>query len=676
MEAFPTHIQTFNLGLLYSMQRVSEAYRRLSQQPRDYAAGARAGSAVPWSNPIPSNKYGYIFGPEAVPRSQSVLPGAHGTQSLPRYRGISREDRNWLLNTAASARCSERGSVRPEMPATNVGHEADAMAPANGLVARGSTMPHPPSVTAPEEEPTGAAGPGASPEAPSLSQRAEKESDPRIQSAAHLDNWFLKLVNQGPPPGVIRMRPEARRLSQWITVSGFKREDENHMPWNTSAIATIVAADHVQTSSGTVYGLVGPMDQDRTREQGFSAETASAFEDGFPKDWVDILVSDLSQLATAAAQTSASSAHGKPAIANAGDGVEESRRVVHTAEGSLDRPPLNDFDEDTVASSPSAGTRSRRSMPGPKQQQRQAKANPSPALKKRGSSPRSAPSSAKRVRLAVPRSDSEKSTSAATQRDRRGWTSPRARASGRRPSATTPRSPRSGPAPVFDASRSVPRELSMLTKSPFGVMRAVKSALASSPEIRESDVFTDTPTRPSRSRGRRTSEQGADSSPTQWATADEGETPTMTPGRRSLRSRRVSSGQWWVVPKSEAHDESEDEAPYAPETCSPSVVRARKISKRPAQPAVDERPPAPSPLQPRNMRSLPALSFASPRNRATAKRQSIGASIGASPKAVKEKTPRSAKRAPPPKPTMIAPPSGGQSPEAWSSDDEEWEKDI
>lgn len=127
------------------------------------------------------------------------------------------------------------------------------------------------------------------------------EQDPGVldtfaesSSSNTLRDWYLAQRNcRRVPQEVVNADPEACSLRTWILVMGLRVTSDGADQWHTSLIASRVNDHYVSTQSGSLWRLEGPCDLSKTRQQGFSKETAVAFRDGFPSDWAEVLRRDL-----------------------------------------------------------------------------------------------------------------------------------------------------------------------------------------------------------------------------------------------------------------------------------------------------------------------------------------------------------------------------------------------
>lgn len=130
----------------------------------------------------------------------------------------------------------------------------------------------------------------------SASAAASKESSP-----IKLSSWFLTFTATSKA-GTIDA--SAAHLSHWIIVTGtrqHRRSPEDQLAdateqWHSSLITERVSATCVRTGSGKVYELVGPAHQRvMCKRKGFSRGMSLAFGDGFPHNWVALLVGEASR---------------------------------------------------------------------------------------------------------------------------------------------------------------------------------------------------------------------------------------------------------------------------------------------------------------------------------------------------------------------------------------------
>ncbi|XP_069117807.1 LOW QUALITY PROTEIN: mis18-binding protein 1-like [Argopecten irradians] len=92
---------------------------------------------------------------------------------------------------------------------------------------------------------------------------------------------------------------EMRMLYEWIIkpvpsakgvcVEGKQSDSANEEFWKSSVIKERIDRTTVQTSSGTLYKLIGDIDKIYTLEEGFSVKLVNAFLYGFPKNWKKLI---------------------------------------------------------------------------------------------------------------------------------------------------------------------------------------------------------------------------------------------------------------------------------------------------------------------------------------------------------------------------------------------------
>lgn len=431
---------------------------------------------------------------------------------------------------------------------------------------------------------------------------APPASAPTGPPPIRLENWNLTMVDCKEPPGqVVRARKNAASLVRWVYVQGIKTEAEPPLPWRTSIIAHRLRHDLVQTSSGSTYQLMGPLDRQQTRGNGFSQHTADAFVEGFPEDWIDVLLKDLGELATRQAIAHLSSSQQSPPQSQ--PQAQPSRKAptstpkakkVHTTAAprsvqvdSAIRPPISilqhgdddmmDFFDDDVA--PDELT----ILATPK-----APAAVKKAAQKRGrqstnadtsSLNRSAAGSAKKVRIggvsesrqalralgdaSSTESESDEgeeshSSSSASRKNQGSGRSARRQRAGPKATAqgTKTATPRSGSATSAAAlnpkQRQVSRELLNLGRSPFGMMKAVKYAIAQASPDPPAPISAARSTATTPSPHKRLS----------WGKGpeDTDDDSGRGSGRRSSgRARRAPDPKWWIVSPGVIKVEAEEE---------------------------------------------------------------------------------------------------------------------
>lgn len=432
---------------------------------------------------------------------------------------------------------------------------------------------------------------------------APSASAPTGPPPVRLENWHLTMVDCKEPPGqVVRARKNAATLVRWVYVQGIKTEAEPPLPWRTSVIAHRVRPDLVQTSSGSTYQLVGPLDRQQTRGNGFSQDTADAFGEGFPEDWIDVLLKDLGELATRQAIAHLSSSQQSPPQSQpqsqpsrkASTSTPKAKKVKTTAAPrsiqvdpapeapvSILHPDDDDmmdfFDDDvapdelTILATPKAPAAVKKATA--KRGRQSTNADTSSFSK--GSA-----GSAKKVRIggvsesrqalqalqddssteSESDSDAERHTNTAASRktQRNGQSTRGQRAA---PKVTPPgrkaATPRSGSATSLAAlnpkQRQVSRELLSLGRSPFGMMKAVKYAIAqASPDLPAPiSAARSTATTPSPHKQRLTWGKGPE---------DTDDDSGRGSGRRSSgRARRAPDPKWWIVSPGVIKVEAEEE---------------------------------------------------------------------------------------------------------------------
>lgn len=362
-----------------------------------------------------------------------------------------------------------------------------------------------------------------------------------------LDSWFLGLVPcKQPPSRIVRSHPEAASLTHWVWVEGLKRGDQGQsIQWHSSVIASRVGPDLLQTSSGSLYQVNGPMDRHRAQEQGLSKATAEAFASGFPDEWARVVIKDLSKIEARKAVHFASQAVVVPAYAAEEDRAKHADEWT-TADAydlSIDSDAPNELE--IIGNSSDDHGRSQRSAKAGKRRGRASKTKTSAPSKKK-------------AKRAVERDEDDERDAEAVEGEILSQSST-SHHNGRRvsakPTKQTPKpsaqqekrkvSKSSSTSAKKKPRTSISREVLMLAKSPFGVMRAVQDAIALRDESDEDELVLSSPPREMRH------------SPT---TDDEDSVGQS--GSRSVRRRKSMDDQWWVVSpgvvKRERKDDDED----------------------------------------------------------------------------------------------------------------------
>ncbi|KAH6561772.1 hypothetical protein BASA62_009602 [Batrachochytrium salamandrivorans] len=113
---------------------------------------------------------------------------------------------------------------------------------------------------------------------------------PGVNVAGCLQNWFLRKRD------VDTQYPSACSMPFWVALSGDLLDSIDHSPhpataqlWTTSYIVARLDANHIRTSSGKVYRLVGQIHTEKALADGFSASICDAFRNGFPADWKSLI---------------------------------------------------------------------------------------------------------------------------------------------------------------------------------------------------------------------------------------------------------------------------------------------------------------------------------------------------------------------------------------------------
>ncbi|PWN23973.1 hypothetical protein BCV69DRAFT_309828 [Microstroma glucosiphilum] len=432
---------------------------------------------------------------------------------------------------------------------------------------------------------------------------APSASAPTGPPPIRLENWNLTMVDCKEPPGqVVRARKNAASLVRWVYVQGIKTEAEPPLPWRTSVIAHRVRPDLVQTSSGSTYQLVGHLDRQQTRGNGFSQETADAFEAGFPEGWIDVLVKDLGELDTRQALAHLSSSRQSPpqsqplppSSRKAPVSTPKAKKAKTTAAprsvqvdsateppASVPRPDDDDmmdfFDDDvapdelTILATPKVPAAVRKAA------QKRGRQSTNVDTSSLG---RTSGGSAKKVRIGGvsegrqnlhaleddsatgSESDEEgahrRGVAASRQEQRSGRSKGGLRAAAKvTPPGRKAATPRSGNATSTAAlnskQRQVSRELLNLGRSPFGMMKAVKYAIAQASPDPPAPVSAarSTATTPSPHKQRLSWGKGPE---------DTDDDSDRRSGRRSSgRARRAPDPKWWIVSPGVIKVEAEEE---------------------------------------------------------------------------------------------------------------------
>ena len=102
-----------------------------------------------------------------------------------------------------------------------------------------------------------------------------------------LCNWFLSRVPNDPEV----TRHSILECPQWIVLEGERRTVQGTMQlWHSSLIVSRASARDLITATGKVYRIEGPMNLNKMLEFGWTDEVIRPFQEGFPKDWTDILI--------------------------------------------------------------------------------------------------------------------------------------------------------------------------------------------------------------------------------------------------------------------------------------------------------------------------------------------------------------------------------------------------
>ena len=88
-----------------------------------------------------------------------------------------------------------------------------------------------------------------------------------------LTKWYLKRIGSDPSGLIL------------IGVEGWRSDSKTSRPWHSTTIKERLDSRNVVTASGSVYRLVGEMDESTCAAAGFAPNTIAAFREGFPDDW-------------------------------------------------------------------------------------------------------------------------------------------------------------------------------------------------------------------------------------------------------------------------------------------------------------------------------------------------------------------------------------------------------
>lgn len=558
-------------------QIVSRVYHQLSRQPREQYWQQRSGSAVPWTMPAGgrSREHEVDYSPSAA-RAASVSSRYGQPFGSPKSnRHLTRADVNWLLRAASDNRTGDRGSVKPS---SGQGHRSDRQTdsasaddrPSSATAAIRADDDHqqqhlsPPAlppphatVTEPSEQPADDVADMSNiddsgyPDDVMQPDAGEPMTEPIATSYAAvsqavparpplvLEDWFLTLTDcASVPKKVASYSAEATSLKKWIYVEGYKVEDgaPTETQWHSTVIAARVGSHTVQTLSGSLYELKGSIDWHRTRQQGLTEATADAFKDGFPEDWIEVLLRDLTHF--------------------------DERRLALPGSQDVSQPASQQMLEEDVEEQAAVEA----STPTKRKSGRNSNAQGSASAKKGAS--------AKKVRIdahqRVPddeemhpeRTAEQIMETPARKRASASSSKTNSRASTSRRKSTPSKTPRSTTSSARSSSTKqsrVSRELMNLGKSPFGVVRAVRLAMeaaaitdkdTSATPTEEPDDDIDGPegttgsTRDGTGAAESPSRNGATSSPLQPVSSPAGRRSSM---RQSRGSGHVDGAKWWIV---------------------------------------------------------------------------------------------------------------------------------
>ncbi|XP_071963183.1 uncharacterized protein [Antedon mediterranea] len=113
-------------------------------------------------------------------------------------------------------------------------------------------------------------------------------TDAVCQTVCGTKAQVLQKVSTKPP---IELRNWSLRTVQHkgLYVEGHRTGDPKGEFWHSSAIVKRVTAKQLETGSGSIYKLIGRIDALMTEEYGFSKSLVKKFQNGFPKNWKELI---------------------------------------------------------------------------------------------------------------------------------------------------------------------------------------------------------------------------------------------------------------------------------------------------------------------------------------------------------------------------------------------------
>ncbi|PWN43555.1 hypothetical protein IE81DRAFT_340734 [Ceraceosorus guamensis] len=114
---------------------------------------------------------------------------------------------------------------------------------------------------------------------------------PAAKPSVALSSWFLTLVSLRRGPSI---NDRTGKLSYWFYVEGVRMNaDGDEEQWHSSFVHGRKDSRTVNTTSGSLYTLIGPINRDKMSNLGWGNVVISHFEDGFPEDWLDVVCEDI-----------------------------------------------------------------------------------------------------------------------------------------------------------------------------------------------------------------------------------------------------------------------------------------------------------------------------------------------------------------------------------------------